>query len=199
MARLRLLLLVPFLCITQTLVLAQYSAYNYGFDVKTKVRRQLTRRSELAVRGKTGSGGDVVVRQEIRQMEQDADLWTLYILALSMLQFTDQSSPTSYYGLAGSCLVAICASYHNARDSNSVLVVGIHGMPHHTWGGVEPVPGSENTGYCTHSSVLFPTWHRPYMALYEVGRLCILSLTATRGNLGLDVADGPLRSKYCMG
>jgi hypothetical protein len=41
-------------------------------------------------------------------------------------------------------------------------------MPHEAWGGVKPVPGSEDTGYCTHSSVLFPTWHRPYMALYEV-------------------------------
>src|SRR6478736_5756344 len=43
-------------------------------------------------------------------------------------------------------------------------------MPHQAWGGVKPVAGSENTGYCTHSSVLFPTWHRPYMALYEVRR-----------------------------
>ena len=50
-------------------------------------------------------------------------------------------------------------------------------MPHHTWGGVKPVAGSENTGYCTHSSVLFPTWHRPYMALYEVGQSRLLCLT----------------------
>jgi tyrosinase len=114
MTRLRLALLVPLVCLAQTLVFAQYSAYNYGFDVKTRVKRQLARRSELVVRDKTATVGDVVVRQEIRQLEKDADLWTLYILALSMLQFTDQTSPTSYYGLAGLCLVAICASWHRA-------------------------------------------------------------------------------------
>lgn len=41
-------------------------------------------------------------------------------------------------------------------------------MPHETWGGVDPIPGSEDTGYCTHNSILFPTWHRPYLVLYEV-------------------------------
>lgn len=41
-------------------------------------------------------------------------------------------------------------------------------MPFTTWNGVEPLPGTERSGYCTHSSVLFPTWHRPYLALFEV-------------------------------
>jgi hypothetical protein len=54
-------------------------------------------------------------------------------------------------------------------------------MPHEAWGGVKPVQGSEDTGYCTHSSVLFPTWHRAYMALYEVRQnrrpLLLLGLT----------------------
>ncbi|KAG7292970.1 hypothetical protein NEMBOFW57_003015 [Staphylotrichum longicolle] len=138
MARIRLAPLLPFLCLMQALALAQYTAYDYGFDVKTRIKRnQLDRRTGLVVRDKTATAaaaaaGDVVevlVRPEIRQLEQDTDLWTLYILGLSMMQFTDQASPTSYYGLA--------------------------------------VAGNENTGYCTHSSVLFPTWHRPYMALYE--------------------------------
>ena len=29
-----------------------------------------------------------------------------------------------------------------------------------TGGGYQP-------GYCTHNSILFPTWHRPYLALFE--------------------------------
>jgi hypothetical protein len=114
MARLRLLLLIPLACLTNTLVLAQYSAYNYGFDVTKRVKRQLSQRSTMVVNDKSGSG-NVVVRQEIRQLEQDQDLWTLYILGLSMLQFTDQSSPTSYYGLAGLCfLPAIAVEYQRA-------------------------------------------------------------------------------------
>lgn len=27
--------------------------------------------------------------------------------------------------------------------------------------------GQYNAGYCTHASVLFPAWHRPYVALFE--------------------------------
>lgn len=44
---------------------------------------------------------------------------------------------------------------------------GIHGYPTIEW---DNAPGNPawGWGYCTHDSVLFPTWHRPYVALYEV-------------------------------
>ena len=48
---------------------------------------------------------------------------------------------------------------------------GIHGLPFVQWegaGGTNPIQGSDWGGYCTHGSVLFPTWHRPYVTLYEV-------------------------------
>jgi tyrosinase len=51
---------------------------------------------------------------------------------------------------------------------------GIHGLPYVEWegaGGANPVKGSQWGGYCTHGCVLFPTWHRPYVALYEVSSL----------------------------
>jgi len=66
-------------------------------------------------------------------------------------------------------------------QSNSLShfsISGIHGLPYVQWegaGGTRPVQGSWG-GYCTHGSVLFPTWHRPYIALYEVlsfTKLCI--------------------------
>ena len=41
-------------------------------------------------------------------------------------------------------------------------------MPYESWDGVPPVPGYEQRGYCTHMSVLFLSWHRPWLALYEV-------------------------------
>ncbi|KAG8932443.1 hypothetical protein FRC02_001122 [Tulasnella sp. 418] len=48
-------------------------------------------------------------------------------------------------------------------------VGGIHGLPPVKWngsGGDDSV--SDNwKGYCTHSTNIFPTWHRPYVALYE--------------------------------
>ena len=41
-------------------------------------------------------------------------------------------------------------------------------MPYESWDGVPPAPGYEQRGYCTHMSALFLSWHRPYLALYEV-------------------------------
>jgi len=77
--------------------------YEYGFDVHKLVRRQLNKRQRsstpLIVKG--AGRGEVRLRQEIRVMEQDQDLWTLYILALSMMQFTDQSVETSWYQITG--------------------------------------------------------------------------------------------------
>ena len=58
---------------------------------------------------------------------------------------------------------------------------GIHGAPYIAWDGVGPEKPTEQAGYCTHGSVLFPTWHRPYVALYEAsirtGPALVLSLT----------------------
>jgi tyrosinase len=45
---------------------------------------------------------------------------------------------------------------------------GIHGLPYITWDGARgDQSDSQWGGYCTHGSVLFPTWHRPYVMLYE--------------------------------
>lgn len=50
-------------------------------------------------------------------------------------------------------------------------VAGIHGLPFIPWDDATDQPFDPNAqwgGYCTHGSVLFPTWHRPYIMLYEV-------------------------------
>jgi tyrosinase len=36
------------------------------------------------------------------------------------------------------------------------------------WDGALPVSSLAGPGYCNHNLVTFPTWHRPYMLLYEV-------------------------------
>ena len=50
---------------------------------------------------------------------------------------------------------------------------GIHGYPYIPWDestASKKVAEDEDRwgGYCTHGSTLFPTWHRPYIAAYEV-------------------------------
>ena len=51
-------------------------------------------------------------------------------------------------------------------------VSGIHGLPNVPWDGATDgqtnLTSFEWGGYCTHESVIFPTWHRPYVMLYEV-------------------------------
>jgi tyrosinase len=61
----------------------------------------------------------------------------------------------------------------NQDNIPSFFSVGkVHGLPYRVWdGAVGSRPWDPSTtwgGYCTHGSVLFPTWHRPYMLLYEV-------------------------------
>lgn len=55
------------------------------------------------------------------------------------------------------------------KDQLSWFAIGgIHGSPKLPW---DSVPGGSDStwgGYCTHASVLFPTWHRPYVLLFEV-------------------------------
>lgn len=69
----------------------------------------------------------------------------LYIQGLAAFQAEDQSELLSYYQIAG-----------------------IHGRPYAAWDNVNGPQGDYATGYCTHDSILFPVWHRPYLALFEV-------------------------------
>ena len=49
-----------------------------------------------------------------------------------------------------------------------MLITGIHGKPPTPWDHVPGISDHKFAGYCTHGSVIFPTWHRPYVVLYEV-------------------------------
>ncbi|KAK6513229.1 hypothetical protein TWF506_009391 [Arthrobotrys conoides] len=79
------------------------------------------------------------------------DTFNLLVLALDKMMKTSDSIPTSYFQLSG-----------------------IHGAPYISWP-VRGKPGNNGLGYCTHNSVIFATWHRPYIlafeqALYRHGR-----------------------------
>ncbi|KAH6842988.1 hypothetical protein B0I37DRAFT_208669 [Chaetomium sp. MPI-CAGE-AT-0009] len=70
--------------------------------------------------------------------------WDLYVLALSELQAMNETDELSYFG-----------------------ITGIHGFPHSAWNGVRHVDGAPEAGFCPHGDLLFITWHRPYVALFE--------------------------------
>jgi tyrosinase len=92
-------------------------------------------------------GAGLADRREITELARDEDAFNLYVLALNRFQNSDTNNVLSYHQISG-----------------------IHGLPCQSWGGVEGNQEAINQGgcgYCTHSSTLFPTWHRAYLALYE--------------------------------
>lgn len=48
-----------------------------------------------------------------------------------------------------------------------ISFLGIHGRPYQPFDGSNPTTGDAQNGYCTHVSILFPVWHRTYLALFE--------------------------------
>ncbi|XXG94702.1 ammonium transporter Amt1 [Hypoxylon texense] len=139
----RIFLVVTFFFSLVLADLTQQGQYDYGFNVDLRLRKREPSQSPI-VTGLPRVNGQPPLRLDIRDLEKDKDMWTLYILALNWMQYTDQESPFSWY-----------------------QITGIHGAPALTWQDVDPTPGNEHSGYCTHVSILFPTWHRPYLALYE--------------------------------
>jgi len=67
-------------------------------------------------------------------------------------------------------------------------------MPYKPWNDVASTTDWQSTsgfgGYCTHSSILFLTWHRPYLALFEQ------SLYSSVQAIANQFPAGDLRDKY---
>ncbi|KAK4455339.1 hypothetical protein QBC34DRAFT_460244 [Podospora aff. communis PSN243] len=97
----------------------------------------------------TGIKGPVAPRLEIRDLMQNKPMWYLFLKGLQAFQRVDPKNARSYYSIAG-----------------------IHGRPYVPY---NEVVGRKLTsdeartvgGYCAHSSIVFATWHRPFLALFE--------------------------------
>lgn len=95
--------------------------------------------------GGTDSSGKRPSRPGINGLQRaNGPAWDLYIQALAAFQAVPENDQKSYF-----------------------QVVGIHGLPFVSWNGVGNVQGGANGGYCPHNEVLFSTWHRPFLALFE--------------------------------
>ncbi|KAL4861797.1 hypothetical protein BDV12DRAFT_203650 [Aspergillus spectabilis] len=68
----------------------------------------------------------------------------LFVMALDRFQKIDPLDRDSYFQIAG-----------------------IHGQPNVPWDEPLDKADAEGKGYCTHNNILFPIWHRAYLALYE--------------------------------
>ncbi|KAF2445573.1 Di-copper centre-containing protein [Karstenula rhodostoma CBS 690.94] len=114
------------------------------------VLSDLLRREDgiFSVLGIAGLGESTIYpRLEIRDLEKNhPDQWNVFLLGLQRFQAIDQNDKLSYFQIAG-----------------------IHGRPFVPWDGVkgDGYYWSRYSGYCTHDSNIFPTWHRPFLALFE--------------------------------
>ncbi|KAL2406782.1 Polyphenol oxidase 1 [Exophiala dermatitidis] len=95
-----------------------------------------------ATGGVDSTTGARPLRTEIGQFSTSGAPFDLFVLSLIAFQAVNQSNPLSYF-----------------------QVSGIHGFPRIPWDGV--VGTGSYPGFCTHAATPFPTWHRPYMALFE--------------------------------
>ncbi|KAA8895432.1 common central domain of tyrosinase-domain-containing protein [Sphaerosporella brunnea] len=98
------------------------------------------------VRGAITWTNSVVRRLPVQTLASDRpDIYNMFLLALIDMQTNKlETDPLSYYQLSG-----------------------IHGVPYIPWQETSVSTQDTSTGYCTHNSVLFATWHRPYLALFE--------------------------------
>ncbi|KZS88975.1 Di-copper centre-containing protein [Sistotremastrum niveocremeum HHB9708] len=87
----------------------------------------------------------IPIRREIHEWasnDENKEQVALFLLAFERFQRIKPEEKLSYFKIAG-----------------------IHGLPREPWDGAEyPDP---NAYYCAHSTILFPTWHRPYLLLFE--------------------------------
>ncbi|EJF63238.1 photo-regulated tyrosinase [Dichomitus squalens LYAD-421 SS1] len=95
-------------------------------------------------RGGSTQGALAPNRLEINDFIKNEEMFSLYIQALGVMSKSTQEDLISFFQIGG-----------------------IHGLPYISWDGAGQDDPAEQAGYCTHGSVLFPTWHRPYVALYE--------------------------------
>ncbi|KAF3394050.1 Tyrosinase [Penicillium rolfsii] len=92
-----------------------------------------------------GLNRKVFVRQEIDEWsgkKSNKKQVDLFVMAMDKFQKKDPKERLSYFQVAG-----------------------IHGQPFVRWD--DPSPEPIKNGYCHHSHVLFPIWHRPYVLLFE--------------------------------
>ncbi|KAH0831456.1 hypothetical protein FOPE_00555 [Fonsecaea pedrosoi] len=97
-----------------------------------------------ALGGLNSTTGARPLRYEIHDFANSGPAFDLFILALKELQSVDQSEELSYF---------------------QISEAGIHGFPRIPWDGVSGT--GSYPGFCTHAATPFPTWHRPYVALFE--------------------------------
>jgi tyrosinase len=92
----------------------QHANYKYSMDRNPLSKRQSSSFNPIVTGAQGGIGphGSAPLRREVRDLETDSTTWTLYILGLDMMQYTDQNDIYSWYQIAGEFAVFPRHSLH---------------------------------------------------------------------------------------
>ncbi|KAG6363418.1 hypothetical protein INS49_008517 [Diaporthe citri] len=116
-------------------------SYDYGFDVARayNAKRQLGG-NIVVTTGMPAGPGPVPVRQDIRDLQKDPDRWSLYILALDMMQWTEQSQPTSWFSIGELCqrMQYIATAYTGAVKNRMESAAANCRAPYFDWAALPP-------------------------------------------------------------
>ena len=121
--------------------------YQESHDVRKIEVDQIRRaQAEGLICGVIPRNGQLRERKEIDDIIDRVDMTNIFMTALDGLMREDWRDPFSFFQIAG-----------------------IHREPWTAWNRIQPGNDSENlqAGYCSHSSILFPTWHRAYLMMLE--------------------------------
>lgn len=102
----------------------------------------------VGVKAGSGANGAVPIRRDVDEWwlsttVADVNQKSLLIQAMTIFQNMTVTEKLSYFQIAG-----------------------IHGQPLVPWD-ESTKSVTDGAGYCTHGSILFPSWHRPYLLLVE--------------------------------
>jgi tyrosinase len=96
----------------------RYPGYDFGPGVhRLRAKRHQQTKGPRVLMNLASADGELPLRHEIRDLENNRDQWTLYLLGLSMMQYTNQSDPLSWYQITGNRL-ALLLPVSPARSSN---------------------------------------------------------------------------------
>lgn len=139
------MLLTVFVLLQVTAAFSHHSHPAHRSPAAMEAHLEDTRSILMARAGKVvvkGASDGQYPRLEIRELKKNADQWNLFLLAMERFQNKPKTDAMSYYQISG-----------------------IHGRPFVQWNDA----GIKHTGgYCPHGQNTFGSWHRPYLALYEV-------------------------------
>ena len=131
-------------------------------------------------------------RLEIDEFVQDGPSLTLFLLALENLQnnevianlkndwkntsFDDAEDEEKWIQKLSNnekywwSFFAIASKMPSISEVSFLThkILGIHGLPTQKWFHRHDYKAKESAFYCRHGTIVFPTWHRPYIFMMEV-------------------------------